>query len=67
MAATASFSKIDEFDPDLDNREIYCERLEHCFTAGNIDETNTDHKRATMLSEMGRKAYTLVKTKANVY
>ena len=61
LAYAASFGKIDEFDPDTDNWDIYCERLDHCFTARNIDENATDLKRAIMLSEMGKKAYTLLR------
>ena len=55
LAYAASFGKIDEFDPDTDNWDIYCERLDQCFTARNIDENATDLKRAIMLSEMGKK------------
>ena len=61
LAYAASFGKIDEFDPDTDNWDIYCERLDQCFTARNIDENTTDLKRAIMLSEMGKKAYTLLR------
>ena len=54
---TASFGKIDEFDPATDSWDIYCERLHHCFTARNIDENATELKRAILLSEMGKIAY----------
>ena len=43
-APTASFGKIDEFDPTTDSWDIYCERLHHCFTARNIDENATELK-----------------------
>ena len=60
-APTASFGKIDEFDPTTDSWDIYCERLHHCFTARNIDENATELKRAILLSEMGKTAYTLLR------
>ena len=56
-APTASFAKIDEFDPATDSWDIYCERLHHCFTVRNIDENATELKRPILLSEMGKTAY----------
>lgn len=53
MAAVGSFGKIEEFDPDTDNWEIYCKRLDHCFAARNIDDDATHLKCAIMLSEIG--------------
>ena len=60
MAAASSFGKIEEFDPDTDSWDIYCERLTHCFAARNIND-DTHVKRAIMLSEMGKKAYILLR------
>ena len=60
-APTASFGKIDEFDPTTDSWDIYCERLHHCFTARNIDEKATELKRSILLSEMGKTAYILLR------
>ena len=48
-------------DPTTDSWDIYCERLHHCFTARNIDENATELKRAILLSEMGKTAYTLLR------
>ena len=59
--ATASFGKIDEFDPATYSWDIYCERLHHCFTARNIDENATELKRAILLSEMGKQTCHLVR------
>ena len=61
MAAASSFGKIEEFDPDTDSWDIYCERLTHCFAARNINDDDTLVKRAIMLSEMGKKAYILLR------
>ena len=60
-APTASFGKIDEFDPATDSLDIYCERLHQCFTARNIDENATELKCAILHSEMGKTAYTLLR------
>ena len=60
MAAASSFGKIEEFDPDTDSWDIYCERLTHCFAARNINDDDTHVKRVIMLSEMGKKAYILL-------
>ena len=60
-APTASFGKIDEFDPATASLDIYFERQNQCFTARNIDENATELKRAILLSEMGKTAYTLLR------
>ena len=61
MVGASSFGKIEEFDLDTDSWDIYCERLTHCFAARNIKDDDTHVKRAIMLSEMGKKAYILLR------
>ena len=51
--------KIGEFDPEQDNWELYVERMNFYFVANNV--TQEGKKKATLLTEMGGKAYQVIR------
>ena len=58
--ATTAFGRILEFDEKLEDWIQYSERLQHFFTANDID--NINKKRATLLTLIGLKTYKLLWT-----
>ena len=54
---TCTFSRILEFDDKLEDWIQYTKRLEHSFTANNIDDANK--KRVILLTVIRPKAYKL--------
>ncbi|XP_048247554.1 uncharacterized protein K02A2.6-like [Haliotis rufescens] len=59
--ASSTSGKIDEFNTETDSWDIYCERLDLYFTARGVDDEDVVMKRAILLSEMGKTAYTLLR------
>ena len=56
--ATSTIGNIDCFDENLETCESYCERLGQFFVANGVEN---DKKKASLLSLIGPKAYTLLK------
>ncbi len=55
----ANVGKLEDFDPDTDSWDVYCERLALYLEAKAIDDNSM--KRAILLTEMGKKSYTLLR------
>lgn len=60
--ATNPVGYFAEFNPDIDDWVVYCERLQEYFTANSLEE---EKKVATLLSLIGTKTYILLRDLCN--